>query len=1323
MSYHDTLDYVSEILTSDPDLSVYEMGEVIYELTTNCYKTKPVDIETFIRDPYYLGNSLGDNIYPLWIDLLKQIHPHPCLNMYNEIALSTAIGVGKCLGKGTRILMFDGSIKRVESVKIGDLLMGDDSTPRRVLSLARGREDMYEVVPSDNGDSFTCNKSHILSLKDRYHGSITNISVSEYLEKDDNFKTVNKLYRKAVHYSEEPLTIGAYTYGRWLGSESSEDTLMYNPEEFPTSYHIYKSVTSGDSSIPKEYLVNSEENRLKLLAGILDSSELDLRYPDQDILSVTVKNLVLAEDIVYLSRSLGFSAKLEKDTYFTSTGYYVDISGDFSRVPSDFRMDSISTRDGLLETDFTLNFLGEGDYYGFTLDCNHLYLLGDFTVTHNTTCAIISMVYEMYKLLCLKNPYEFYSITKGTDKFSFALIAPTHAQGTSVAFGKLLGMINTSPFFKDVKATPKARSSVSEEGIHIGDNITVHTGSKMDHLIGKLTFCGLMDEVSFFQGKDAIAKVKDLHMGFTGRKKSRFIHLGEFIPGVLWMVSSPIDEQDYLNTAIEEMQSNQYGIYFDNISLWEVKGDYLGDKFKVFLGDDKKEPCIIREEDKVPEDIKALAIEVPMEYYREFDLNISRAVRDIAGRRIRADISLFKSKKQLVSLFVNPNRFKSDVISMSFNDPLDKLENYVTSLDYFKKPLNPQCYRFIHLDAATKKDKFGISAVYSTLEDFDLYKTDINMPSFKRKERMFYVDFAVAIEARKGEEINIYKVMDFIFLLKKLGYPIKVVSSDMFQGDVMRQFLRLHGTTTAYLSVDRTKDPYYALKELVNNNKIIGVKNEFLIKELLGLRELTKKVDHLANSCFTGDTQIKLLDGTSKSFKELSDLGTSNEFWVYGCLPDGTIVPAKAYNAHKTKEVSCLVEVCLDDERDPIRCTPEHLFMMRDGSYKQAQYLEPKDSLMPIYIKEQNYKYRSGGVGRYFQIKNNKTGRYNFIHRLVASYHYQHTLAKDEVVHHRNFKPSDNSPENLEIMSISDHTRRHAFLSGLGRLHTDKRVASFKKNYWANPDNSKRRDDRLKIKLDRQEYMKTDKYRQDILNMRLTNENIIARNKIAGKKLNEIYWKSSEGKARKAEVWEYQQQTMRDGQKEYFDELAKQRKEPWKEYILSYQHAMHVAGGYVKSWAKRIDSSTFQINSEKLRGMPLEEILRVTGLSPKKLTNYLVRLGKLDILPEYNHKVVRVSVIELDVTEDVYDITVPSTNNFALDNGIFVHNSKDLSDSVTGGVWSCLNSCEYMNLQNVYEGIVSKNEGPPQIQGHIGNLMKEAQNKQKREGFNKTLGF
>src|SRR5271157_4782211 len=52
-------------------------------------------------------------------------------------------GSGKCLAPGTVLLMHNGAVKRVEDLVIGDKLMGPDSTPRTVLSLTSGEDNMF----------------------------------------------------------------------------------------------------------------------------------------------------------------------------------------------------------------------------------------------------------------------------------------------------------------------------------------------------------------------------------------------------------------------------------------------------------------------------------------------------------------------------------------------------------------------------------------------------------------------------------------------------------------------------------------------------------------------------------------------------------------------------------------------------------------------------------------------------------------------------------------------------------------------------------------------------------------------------------------------------------------------------------------------------------------------------------------------------------------------------------------------------------------------------------------------------------------------------
>jgi len=96
------------------------------------------------------------------------------LNKTGSVIISAHTGFGKCLGKNTPVLMYNGNIKMVQDIKVGEQIMGDDSTPRNILNICKGKEQMYKIIPV-KGESFTCNESHILSLKISSHKSIHKI--------------------------------------------------------------------------------------------------------------------------------------------------------------------------------------------------------------------------------------------------------------------------------------------------------------------------------------------------------------------------------------------------------------------------------------------------------------------------------------------------------------------------------------------------------------------------------------------------------------------------------------------------------------------------------------------------------------------------------------------------------------------------------------------------------------------------------------------------------------------------------------------------------------------------------------------------------------------------------------------------------------------------------------------------------------------------------------------------------------------------------------------------------------------------------------------
>lgn len=52
-------------------------------------------------------------------------------------------------------------------------------------------------------------------------------------------------------------------------------------------------------------------------------------------------------------------------------------------------------------------------------------------------------------------------------------------------------------------------------------------------------------------------------------------------------------------------------------------------------------------------------------------------------------------------------------------------------------------------------------------------------------------------------------------------------------------------------------------------------------------------------------------------------------------------------------------------------------------------------------------------------------------------------------------------------------------------------------------------------------------------------------------------------------------------------------------------------------------------------------------------------------------KVVKITHATEEKPIPVYDVTIPTYENFCLGNGIVVHNSKDIADSLAGAHWNC----------------------------------------------------
>ena len=363
-----------------------------------------------------------------------------------------------CHAKGQPILMADGTVKNVEDIVVGDIVMGWQG-PQTVMELKRGRQQMAKIIPK-KGKSFVVNLDHVLTviLTNGSHkttggyryGSIVDIKVKDYLKLLNTTKCAMKLFSVAINsWESKNLPFNPYFVGALLGDGgmSSRSTVTFTSEKSimwemisdecnangwklgSTNEHITWRITKapalfkwlrdsrlfpvscGNKFVPHDYKTGSRTQRLQLLAGLLDT---DGHYHHSNGYEITLKSFRLSEDIVFIARSLGLSAYTKSCTKKSSTGvvgnyFRTHISGNVDIIPC--RVDYKKAyprkqKKDVLRRGFEIELLEEDDYYGFSLDGDGRFLLGDFTVTHNTgkTYSAVAVARELGLKICVICP-------------------------------------------------------------------------------------------------------------------------------------------------------------------------------------------------------------------------------------------------------------------------------------------------------------------------------------------------------------------------------------------------------------------------------------------------------------------------------------------------------------------------------------------------------------------------------------------------------------------------------------------------------------------------------------------------------------------------------------------------------------------------------------------------------------------------------------------------------------------------------------------------------------------------------------------------------
>lgn len=470
-------DDINNIFTGTPEENAKKLHQVDWG---------NFEIDRIVNALSLIGEKItGMSSLPYQAGFERRVYRAVLTNSSQTITYRVSRQSGKCLKSDTEILMYDGTIKKVQDVEVGDLLMGDDSTPRKVLNTTSGEEDMFEITPTTNyAEPYTVNKSHILTLFDRSKnsrkGCVVDVPLTEVMSMKSKLENSHILGIKTeVEFKRKEQPIDPYFIGLWLGDGTSRETSITTPEPEVENYlhdlaNIYSlkltcrvekanfktlQISSGNKNnnpllkqmkslnlignkhIPYVYKTGDMEQRLQLLAGIIDSDgHISKRPGKENVCDLISVNETLAKDIQWLARSLGYRCSVVKcrkgikSLKFVGDYFRLNLYGDLSKIPMRVGRKKVTfnpLRNNPNLYGFKITSKGVGKYYGFETDGNHRFLLGDFTITHNSTtiAKVVVTLCTLLPALAKVFPEQLGIYKKG---FWVGVFAPVGEQATTL---------------------------------------------------------------------------------------------------------------------------------------------------------------------------------------------------------------------------------------------------------------------------------------------------------------------------------------------------------------------------------------------------------------------------------------------------------------------------------------------------------------------------------------------------------------------------------------------------------------------------------------------------------------------------------------------------------------------------------------------------------------------------------------------------------------------------------------------------------------------------------------------------------------------------
>ena len=865
------------------------------------FEQKPATIEEFLGAGYLDIEALvRPGLKETLVNIFGKEVVEGRIGEYEEAMVTGGIGVGKQVDPQEMVLTPTGE-SEIGSLSVGDEVIGRDGKSHKVTSVHHWEDiERYKITFKD-GVTINAGAEHLWTLKKRamrkINGKRTRVFVEETLNTRDlasRALTAGQLYNyslplvEPVHFAPgEDLRVPPYIMGLMLANGAfshGTPSIAASDEDLPwveaavkllvpdlraktgdrrisisgtggvenriqagiTHYGLL-GVLAKQKFIPDAYKYASPEDRLEMLRGLMDGDGSACGNNRQNFSSSSAR---LAEDTAWLVRSLGGYCTITSFERNDSVEYQVHVNLDQVcpfKNPRKVKNWKPRKNQRPNRAVVSVEKIERGPGVCISVDApDHLYVLRDFIVTHNTTFASIAIPFMVHWVLCLRDPQGFFNLLPGS-RIAFMQMSTSEKQALDVIFGDIKARVEHSEWFvSNYQYDPKYTKMIKfPKDIWVLPGDSAETTFEGYNILG-----GILDEMDSHK----VTQQKDYaEEGFNtiqSRIASRFIDPGSGgHRGLLICIGQMKKGNGFAARKYDEMLANPRA-YVSRMSIWESLGWEPRKGHKGYLNPDGTRDSFWYDKKRkhiVPDGVVDMVdnddfVEIPNDYKAQFRNNPEKALRDLAGIPPATKdpfISLTDRIDECVTRWVDTH---GDVSPVGLNPRRPEFQ------PWFRADNDPR-RRAMHLDLAVSGDGDALGMTMGHVSE--LVDIEGELKPF------ITLDCLIRIKAGAGEEILLSDVRRVIYELRdERKFRLVNVTMDGFQSTDTLQQLRKKKCFADYLSVDRTTLPYEDLREAIYERRLafppymtylnVGDIKQVAIavRELQQLSYTGKKVDH-----------------------------------------------------------------------------------------------------------------------------------------------------------------------------------------------------------------------------------------------------------------------------------------------------------------------------------------------------------------------------------------------------------------------------------------------------------------------------------------------